>query len=265
GKLDVKFKFRIRRRQSRHAARATPHNPVARLTSAIIGPSETSRYRTRPTIMSNDHENTPEQPRRVTPRSKRGARTRQALITAAREVFERDGYLDARVADIAQAAGTASGSFYTYFTDKEAIFTALVDELQEEMLHPHLRERAELNTPHEMIDAANREYLQSYKRNARLMALFEQVAQINENFAQLRVERGKSLGQRNARMIRELQQQGEADQEIDPLVTAHALSAMVSRTAYIVFVGKQHIGFERLVTTLNRLWHNALRLDTSQE
>ncbi|MGW6142564.1 TetR/AcrR family transcriptional regulator [Streptomyces sp. NPDC055140] len=196
----------------------------------------------------------------ITPRSARGVRTRNALITAAREVFERDGYLDARITDISKAAHVASGSFYTYFNSKEEIFQALVEQVQEEMLHPHLRERTGITDTRQLIDASNREYLRAYKKNARLMALFEQVAQVDEKFMALRIERGNAFARRNAKLIQALQESGEADTSLDPLVTAHALSVMVSRMAYMVFVLGQRIPFERLVTTLNKIWENGLQL-----
>ncbi|MFB8273204.1 TetR/AcrR family transcriptional regulator [Streptomyces sp. NPDC055955] len=199
----------------------------------------------------------------ITPRSARGVRTRNALITAAREVFERDGYLDARITDISKAANVASGSFYTYFNSKEEIFQALVAQVQEEMLHPHLRERTGITDTRQLIDASNREYLRAYKKNARLMALFEQVAQVDEKFMALRIERGNAFARRNAKLIQALQESGEADTSLDPLVTAHALSVMVSRMAYLVFVMGQRIPFERLVTTLNKIWENGLQLTAS--
>ncbi|MEK0099306.1 TetR/AcrR family transcriptional regulator [Streptomyces sp. NPDC056002] len=199
----------------------------------------------------------------ITPRSARGVRTRNALITAAREVFERDGYLDARITDISKAANVASGSFYTYFNSKEEIFQALVEQVQEEMLHPHLRERTGITDTRQLIDASNREYLRAYKKNARLMALFEQVAQVDEKFMALRIERGNAFARRNAKLIQALQESGEADTSLDPLVTAHALSVMVSRMAYLVFVMGQRIPFERLVTTLNKIWENGLQLTAS--
>ncbi|MFE0106192.1 TetR/AcrR family transcriptional regulator [Streptomyces sp. NPDC059009] len=196
----------------------------------------------------------------ITPRSARGVRTRNALVAAAREVFERDGYLDARITDISQAAHVASGSFYTYFNSKEEIFQALVEQVQEEMLHPHVRERTGITDPRRLIDAANREYLRAYKKNARLMALFEQVAQVDEQFKALRIERGNAFARRNAKLIRTLQENGQADASLDPLITAHALSVMVSRMAYLVFVLGQRIPFEKLVTTLNTIWENGLQI-----
>jgi AcrR family transcriptional regulator len=198
---------------------------------------------------------------RPAPRSARGLRTRAALVAAARTVFERDGYLDARIVDIAKEAGVAAGSFYTYFDDKEAIFQAVVEAVQEDMLHPRLRERIGDDDPLALIDAANRDYLLSYKRNARLMALFEQVAQIDDDFRELRRKRARAFVQRNAKMIRRLQASGRADPDLDPLVAAHALSGMVGRMAYSVFNLGERIPFERLVTTLNQIWSNALKLD----
>lgn len=193
--------------------------------------------------------------------SRRGLRTRAALIAAARTVFERDGYLDARITDITKEAGVAAGSFYTYFDGKREIFAALVETVQEDMLHPHVRERPEGDGAAAQIDAANREYLRAYKRNVRLMALFEQVAQIDDDFKELRRKRGHAFITRNTNLIRRLQKEGKADADLDPRVTALALSTMVSRMAYLVFVLGERIPFERLVKTLNQIWVNALGLE----
>ncbi|MBF6332294.1 TetR/AcrR family transcriptional regulator [Nocardia transvalensis] len=190
-------------------------------------------------------------------------RTRAALVTAAREVFERDGFLDARISDIAKTAGMASGSFYTYFTSKEEVLAEVIEQVADEMLYPHIRERVGVDDPRELIAAANREYLQSYRRNARLMAVLEQVSKIDENFRSLRHERAMAFIDRNVAMIRDLQKRGLVDPELEPRPTALALSAMVSRTAYHVFVDGEKIPFERLVRTLNRLWFNALQLKES--
>lgn len=200
---------------------------------------------------------------RVTPRSARGIRTRTALVTAARVVFERDGYLDARLADISAEAGVASGSLYTYFEGKEEIFRAVAEQVAEEMMHPHLRARTGVTDPRELINLANREYLRSYKKNAKLMGLFEQVSQVDEEFRAVRIERANAFVQRNAKMIRTLQEAGAADTELDPLLTAHALSGMVSRMAFVAYVQKVPMPFERLVETLNRIWVRALGLESA--
>ena len=201
----------------------------------------------------------------ATPRTRRGERTRAALVRAAREVFERDGYLDARVADIAAEAGMATGSFYTYFTDKAEVFTAVMAEILEEMLHPQIGEVSRSGDPVGAVEAANRAYLLSYRKNAKLMALMEQMSTINDDFLRLRLERANAFADRNAAAIRRLQQQGLADPELDPLLTAQAVSAMVSRMAYLTFVHGAAYSFDELLQALTRLWANALRIPAATD
>jgi AcrR family transcriptional regulator len=194
------------------------------------------------------------------PVSARGTRTREALVTAARRVFERDGFLEARITDIAKEAEVAAGSFYTYFTDKEDAFAAVMEELGEEMLHPRLlASTTDRDDPQAQIEAANRAYLAAYRRNAKLMALMEQVAQIDEDFRKIRLRRAKAFIDRNARAIARLQQQGLADPGLDPRLAAEAMSSMVSRMAYNRYVqGLGRASPEALTTTLTQLWANAL-------
>lgn len=47
---------------------------------------------------------------------------KQALKTAAYDVFSKKGYKEAGVSEIAKRAGVAVGSFYNYYNNKEAIF-----------------------------------------------------------------------------------------------------------------------------------------------
>lgn len=193
------------------------------------------------------------------PVSARGARTREALVKAARKVFERDGFLDARITDIAATAGVASGSFYTYFKSKVDVFAAVIEQVNEEMLHPRLREFAHQDDPVSVIEATNRSYLAAYRRNAKLMALMEQVAQIDDDFRRVRLRRVRSFTQRNAQAIAQLQRRGLADPELDPQLAAQALSAMVGRMAYFRYVqGFGNESVDSLARTLTRLWAGAL-------
>ncbi len=189
----------------------------------------------------------------------RGTRTHEALVAAARVVFERDGYADARIADISAEAGVATGSFYTHFQRKEDVFAAVMEQVQEETLHPQLVEVADRDDPIAVIEAANRAYLLAYRRNAKLMGLLEQAQHLDSDLRDLRIGRARAFARRNARSIRALQERGLCDTTLDPLLTAHAISAMVSRTAYMTFVqGELKAPMEELVRTLTRLWAGAL-------
>jgi AcrR family transcriptional regulator len=199
------------------------------------------------------------------PVSARGARTRDALVKAAREVFERDGFLEARITDISATAGVAAGSFYTYFKSKEDVFAAVMDEVNEEMLHPRLRSFADRDDPVSVIEATNRSYLAAYRRNAKLMALMEQVAQIDEDFRRMRLRRVRAFTDRNAQAIQQLQRRGLADPELDAQTAAQALSAMVSRMAYFRYVqGFGSGSLDSLAKTLTRLWAGALGIPPSK-
>jgi AcrR family transcriptional regulator len=193
------------------------------------------------------------------PSTVRGTRTREALVRAARTVFERDGFIDARIADIAAEARVATGSFYTYFRRKEDAFAAVIEQLSQELLHPRLHEVADREHPIAVIEAANRAYLVHYRKNARLMGLMEQVAALDPEFHQVRLARARAFTDRNARAIAWLQERGLADGSLDPQLTARAVSTMVSRTAYLRYVeGIGRESTETLVQTLTRLWAGAL-------
>jgi len=63
------------------------------------------------------------------PRTERGRRTLRRLLDAAAIEFGERGFHEASITGITQRAGTALGSFYTYFDSKDEIFRALVDDL----------------------------------------------------------------------------------------------------------------------------------------
>jgi AcrR family transcriptional regulator len=58
----------------------------------------------------------------------KGAQTRQAILDAAIARFGRDGYRATSVADIAREAGVGGTAAYAYFSSKEALFLAALDE-----------------------------------------------------------------------------------------------------------------------------------------
>lgn len=204
------------------------------------------------------------------PTSARGQRTRAALIAAARAVFERAGYLDTRLVDITDEAQCSSGTFYTYFESKEQIFGAVLEKARDEMLHPGMPHVPDNDDPSAVIEASTRAYLEAYQRNARLMALMEQVAAVAPEFRRLRQDRAEAFVARNARSIADLQRRGLADPDVDADLASSALSGMISRLAYGFFVTNERpagarsddppADLDTLVWTASRLWVNALQI-----
>ena len=197
----------------------------------------------------------------------RGLATQAALLHAAQEVFERDGFLDARIADIAATARTATGSFYTYFNGKEEIFLAVVDALDEVGLHPPsldylAEEHADVADLTADVTARHRAYLEVYHRNAKMMRVVEEVTNVSESFRRQRTARAQTWIEASRDAIGKLQRDGRADPSLDPLTAARALSLMLSRSAYVTFVLEEEgaESIDGLAETLTRLWVNALRV-----
>ncbi|WP_096305119.1 TetR/AcrR family transcriptional regulator [Jatrophihabitans sp. GAS493] len=193
------------------------------------------------------------------PSTARGARTRAALVAAARTVFERDGFIASRLTDITAEAGCATGTFYVYFAGKDEIFTAVLEEAQNDMLHPGMPHVPERDDPALAIEAANRAYLTAYRRNGKLMILLQQVAMIDPKFQELRTKRGNIFAERNARHIADLQARGLADPTLDALMASRALSGMVSRMALDCLVLGDY-ELEDVVSITTKLWVNGLKL-----
>lgn len=66
----------------------------------------------------------------MSPRQRKEPGVRRAeLVAAASELFAREGVEDTTVADIVAAAEVAQGTFYLYFSSKDAIICAVVEDL----------------------------------------------------------------------------------------------------------------------------------------
>jgi TetR/AcrR family fatty acid metabolism transcriptional regulator len=55
-------------------------------------------------------------------------------LAAAVRVFAKSGFFDARVSDVAKAAGVADGTIYLYFTSKEQLLVSLFEDRVDKLL-----------------------------------------------------------------------------------------------------------------------------------
>ncbi|BAK66718.1 putative TetR family transcriptional regulator [Sphingobium sp. SYK-6] len=65
------------------------------------------------------------------PRTERGRRTLRKLLDSAAAEFGEKGFHDASITGITSRAGTALGTFYTYFDSKDEVFRALVNDMSD--------------------------------------------------------------------------------------------------------------------------------------
>jgi AcrR family transcriptional regulator len=66
--------------------------------------------------------------------AERSARTRAALLGAARELFTERGFAQTGRDDIAERAGVTRGALYHHFASKADVVAAVVDELEAELV-----------------------------------------------------------------------------------------------------------------------------------
>jgi AcrR family transcriptional regulator len=198
------------------------------------------------------------------PRSRKGAETRARLLGAAKEVFERDGFLGARISDIADQAGLSHGSFYHYFDSKEEVFREVAAEVDARLAAPLERIIFDASSdagPDERIHAAMRSHLQSYRDEARIMGVIEQASRIDPEVRASRAAQLRRYQDEVAASIRGLQRRGLVDERVDPTIAAACLGAMTSRfpEAWLV-QGLVECDFDQGVEQLTLLFVNALGL-----
>jgi AcrR family transcriptional regulator len=193
-------------------------------------------------------------------RGRKGDKTRQRFLEAARSVFERDGFVDARVADIADAAGAAHGSFYSYFESKEDVFRAVVELMLDELDVQTRRHDEGVDDPYELIVISNANLYRLWTENKDLLTTLDQVAGIypefNRKLAQLRA----AFIERYVEVLRNLQAEKKVYADLDPFHTAATLSAMLEQ-AMRLWVGKGDWHDPKVaLETLNKMWARSIGL-----
>ena len=194
------------------------------------------------------------------PASERGRRTRTALVRAAREVFEEKGFHEVRIADITTKAGTAYGSFYTYFDSKEAVFREIVQELADAVYTASRASDLPDASPEDKIRLVTRLYLETIADNARLMFVFEQVAARDDYFRTLLLAVRDLFIARIAGGTKRLQEQGLAAPDLDPATCAALLGGMIENIGRMMYTYGQRRDLDHLLDEATALWSRAIGL-----
>jgi AcrR family transcriptional regulator len=193
-----------------------------------------------------------------TSRTAQAAQTEVALKEAARRVFTRSGYHNAKITDITTEAGRSAGSFYKHFTGKDDVLRALLadwlaragaelaaDPVGDDLSHePPLRARV----------AA---YWHTYRAHLPEIRALGEAAQIDPAFAEsLAAMRHTGL----ATMRRHLERLRDAGHALpgDPAVLASAFNALLEGFCQVWIAGGgepigRPLGDEEAIDTLTRL------------
>jgi AcrR family transcriptional regulator len=100
-----------------------------------------------------------------------GADAREALLSAAAELFAQRGFRGASVDDIAERAGYSKGALYWHFHSKDELFFALMDESVDAPTHEMIRLLQEAPPEQDMAPEASRRLVELVSGEGELLLL----------------------------------------------------------------------------------------------
>lgn len=159
-------------------------------------------------------------------RKQRAAQTEAELKAAAIRVFDRVGYLNAKITDITAEAGRATGSFYQHFESKEKLLAALLADLLAEgdegaLAAGHSDDFSDRAAIRYHIEA----YWGVYRRHRAVIEALRQAAIVDPQFDQVQQE---MLRPDIVHLSRHM---AKAAPSADPAVLASIFSGLVSTFA----------------------------------
>jgi TetR/AcrR family transcriptional regulator, fatty acid metabolism regulator protein len=98
---------------------------------------------------------------------------RDRILRAAIEVFARNGYFNAKVSEIAKAAGVADGTIYLYFDGKEDLLISVFREHTRSYLKSLERDLANVNRAEERMRIAIKHHLEALGRDRSLAIVWQ--------------------------------------------------------------------------------------------
>lgn len=160
--------------------------------------------------------------------SGRGAATRVALLSAAREIFVTSGFAETGVTDVVARAGASVGSLYHHFSGKADLYLTLFEEFQARQTQrtkqavQDVRAQGE-SDPMRLFIAGARAYLEGCLAEREVSALFLR-GDGPPGFEVIMRDRLRQWAKRNAALF-------EGDEGALVVVLTGALAAAVSEVA----------------------------------
>jgi len=105
-------------------------------------------------------------------RAQRKAAQRQKILEAAREVFFRDGFMEANLDEVARIADVAKGTLYRYFENKAELYVAVLSHNGGIFEDRMRRAVADGRDPVERIRSLGRFYLDHWSSNPEYFEIF---------------------------------------------------------------------------------------------
>ena len=196
------------------------------------------------------------------PTTPKGRRTREHIVNAGRAVFARNGYVNARMGDVAVEADISMGGLYRYFSDKEDLFAQVIEDLHERLFEASTsREYSFRTDPYQALLEANRGYLGIYAENRDVMRAFIQAAHVEKRFEDIWWQMRRRHVDRFAGALKRVHGIDEIG-GVDARLHVEAMACMAEQSAYIWFAQDQlhggAVSIEDAAVAITHNWYTAL-------
>jgi len=195
----------------------------------------------------------------IEPTTPKGQRTRQGILDAASRVFTRDGYVDARMSDVAAEAGLSLGGLYRYFENKEDLFASVIEDLHEELFNKSRSSTPIARDPEAALFEANLGYLQHYHDNSGVLRAFIEATTVEERFTTI----WWTMRERHVdRFLHAIEDDDRVELDgLDAATVARSMASLVEQTAYTTFahasLNRALPDVETVARIVTRAWYRS--------
>lgn len=196
------------------------------------------------------------------PTTRKGQKTREHLLAAAREVIKRDGFVALRMADVAAEAKVSLGGLYRYFVNKDDLFLSLIGDIHKDLYEAsRARKHSFREHPFATLRESNEGYLHHYYANRDIMRAFIEATTVDPRVCEMWWwMRQRHIDRFVAALKRDFNI--EKVEGISTRVIAEALASAVEQSAYVWYaresLNSAPVSVENAAEVLARIWYRAI-------
>jgi AcrR family transcriptional regulator len=143
-------------------------------------------------------------------------KTRRKLISVARELFARKGYVETSIGDITARARVTRGALYHHFSDKQSLFRAVFEQVEDELVS-RAAAAASKSQPAKRLEAAIGAFLDAcLDRDVQQIVLLDGFSVLGWETAS-QIDQAHALGSLQALLELAMSEGQIARQPIEPL------------------------------------------------
>jgi len=175
---------------------------------------------------------------------------RDQILSAAMACFARQGYHATSMDDVVRESGLSVGAIYTYFSSKEDLFLALSDERAEQTLaymsDLFRRPGPMADKSREAIDFFFQHLTDEFVPLARMGVEFLSEAAKSDRIKERQQRRFESVRQFYCWLLREAQQRGDVNPDVDVEAAAELMMALNEGILVLSVAGLRRVPLETL-------------------